>query len=105
MILFIFGCSGSSLPGAGFSLLAVSRGDSSCGAWAFFIAVASRVAEQGPKALGFSSCSSWALEHRLSSCAAWQMGSSRIRDRTRVSCIGRWILYHWAIREGQRLDS
>ena len=27
------------------------------------------------------------------------MGSSRIRDWTRVSCIGRWILYHWATRE------
>ena len=24
------------------------------------------------------------------------MGSSLIRDRTHVSCIGRWILYHWA---------
>ena len=27
------------------------------------------------------------------------VGSSWIRDRTRVSCIGGWILYHWAIRE------
>ena len=26
-------------------------------------------------------------------------GSSQPRDRTRVSCIGRWILYHWATRE------
>ena len=23
-------------------------------------------------------------------------GSSRIRDRTLISCVGRWILYHWA---------
>ena len=23
-------------------------------------------------------------------------GSSRLRDRTDVSCIGRWVLYHWA---------
>ena len=27
------------------------------------------------------------------------MGASRIRDWSRVSCIGRWILYHWATRE------
>ena len=27
------------------------------------------------------------------------VGSSWIRDQTHVSCIGRWILYHWAIRE------
>ena len=27
------------------------------------------------------------------------MGSSWTRDRTHVSCIGRWILYHWATRE------
>ena len=27
------------------------------------------------------------------------MGSSWARDGTHVSCIGRWIIYHWAIRE------
>ena len=26
-------------------------------------------------------------------------GSSQTRDQTQVSCIGRWILYHWATRE------
>ena len=26
-------------------------------------------------------------------------GSSQPRDRTHVSCIGRWILYHWSIEE------
>ena len=29
----------------------------------------------------------------------WHVGSSWIRDPTCVSSIGRWILYHWAIRE------
>ena len=54
---------------------------------------------------GFSSCGSRALEHRVSSCgnralfASRHVGSSRIRDWTCVSCIGRWILYHWATRE------
>ena len=29
-------------------------------------------------------------------------GSSRPRDQTRVSCIGRWILYHWATRRTEQ---
>ena len=33
----------------------------------------------------------------ISSCR----GSSRPRDPTHVSCTGRWIPYHWAIREAQ----
>ena len=33
----------------------------------------------------------------ISSCK----GSSRPRDWTCISCIGRWILYHWATREAQ----
>ena len=31
--------------------------------------------------------------------APWHVGSSRTRARTRVPCIGRWILNHCAIRE------
>ena len=27
--------------------------------------------------------------------------SSWVRDRTHISCIGRWVLYHWATREAQ----
>ena len=30
-------------------------------------------------------------------------GCSWLRDWTRVSCMGRWILYHWASREAQIL--
>ena len=33
--------------------------------------------------------------------AASSRGPSQPRDRTLVSCIGRWILYHWAAREAQ----
>ena len=29
-------------------------------------------------------------------------GSSRPRDQTRVSCIGRWVLYHWATRRTEQ---
>lgn len=31
----------------------------------------------------------------------FSIGSSQLRDWTRVSCIGRWILYHWATWEAQ----
>ena len=59
----------------------------------------------GVAACGLSSCGSQALEHRLSSCghmdlvAPWHVRSSQTRDRTRVSCTGRQVLYHWATRE------
>ena len=36
---------------------------------------------------------------RLGLVATQHVGFSRIRDGTHVSCISRWILYHWAIRE------
>ena len=44
--------------------------------------------------------------HGLSSCGAraklpcsmWDL-SSLTRDQTRISCIGRWILYHWTTKE------
>ena len=32
-------------------------------------------------------------------------GSSQFRDQTHVSCIGRWILYHWANRKAPWLFS
>ena len=47
-------------------------------------------------------------KHRLSSCgnrslvAPWPVGSSQTRDQTRVSCIGRPILYRSATREVQQ---
>ena len=30
---------------------------------------------------------------------AFSRGSSQPRDWTHISCIGRWVLYHWATRE------
>ena len=32
---------------------------------------------------------------------SFSKGSSWLMDRTHISCIGRWILYHWAMREAQ----
>ena len=37
--------------------------------------------------------------------APWHMESSRTRDQTRVSCIARRILYHWAAREAWKAES
>ena len=31
--------------------------------------------------------------------ALWHVGSSQTRNLTHVSCIGRWILYHWVTRK------
>ena len=59
----------------------------------------------GSRADGFSSYSLQALGHRLHRCGSlglvppWHVGSLWIQDRTRVSCIGRWMLYQWATRE------
>ena len=55
--------------------------------------------------VGFSSCGSWALEHRHSSCGPWLVACGIFPDQgsNHVSCIGRWILYHWATRKGPSL--
>ena len=39
---------------------------------------------------------------RTGSAALWPVGSSRTRDRTRVPCMGRQILYRWTTREVQK---
>ena len=31
--------------------------------------------------------------------APWRVESSQTRDRTHISCVGRWILNHWSTRE------
>ena len=101
IMLFIFGCAGSSLLCGHFSscgkqglLFSCSVRASRCNG---FSCCRARVLGHS----GFSSCSSQFLEHRLGSCGALglvalqHVGSSQIRDRTRFSCIGRQILHHW----------
>ena len=34
---------------------------------------------------------------------SFSIGSSQPRDQTHMSCIGRWILYHWTTREARYL--
>ena len=78
---------------AGFSLVAVSRGYSIVAEPGLLIVVAFLSAEQGSRARGLQSL------RRMGSVALLYVGSSRIRGQTCVSCVGRWILYHWAITE------
>ena len=86
----------------GFSSSCSERGLlSRCGGQASHCCCFSSCGAQALGCRGFSSCGTWthscsslALQHRLS----WHVGSSRIRDRTSVSYIGRWILHHWATR-------
>ena len=56
-------------------------------------------------------CRVWVLEHRLNSCGArvsllrgmWDL--RRAGDPTCISCIGRWILYHWATRKALFMET
>ena len=94
-------CSGFSLvvEGAGYSLVAVCR---------LLIMVASVVVKH-------MDSRAWTLELWLPGSRAqapwlcvglvalWHVGSSWTRDWTRISCTGRWILYHWATREAPKL--
>ena len=51
---------------------------------------------------GLGSCGSRTPEHRFNGggTKAWlPVGSSRTRDQTRASCLGRQILPHWTTRE------
>ena len=71
-----------------------------CGAWASHCGGLPREAW----ALGwegFSSCSSWALENlwHTGFDVLWHVGSSQTGDQTRISCLGRRVLYHWATME------
>ena len=103
--LFICGCAGSLLLRELFSI-AASRGYSLVVVQGFLIVVVPLFVEHGLYGAHTSvigthglSCGSQSLQRRLNSCgtlglaAPQYVGSSRIRDGTCVSCIGRQILY------------
>ena len=54
------------------------------------------IARQAPLTMGFSQSRILEWVATVSSKA-----SSQPRDWTHISCIGRWILYHWATREAR----
>ena len=83
-----FGCAGSSLL-RGLSLVVASWGCSSC---------CVRTSPYG----GFSCYRAQAQSSWLTGLAApWHVRSSKIRNRTRVSCTDRQILIHCTTREAQ----
>ena len=95
LILFIFGCVGSSLL-RGLSLVAASRGYSSLWCAGFSLWWLLLLRSTGCRSVGFSSCGSWAqqLWHtgsraqaqqlwRTGLVAPWHVGSFRTRDQTR----------------------
>ena len=103
--LSYFGSAGSSLLRVS-SLAVASRGSSLVTAHRPLIVVTSLDAERRlygmqasmVAACGLNSCGSQVREHRLNIwltgfVALWCVGSSRTRDRTHVSCIGRQVLY------------
>ena len=101
LYLLIFGHAGSWLPHRLFS----SCGDqgllSSCNVQPSHCGGLSCLRAQALRHAGFSSCGSQAPEQSrqlwcIDLVAPGHVGSSRIRDQTRVSCIGRQILYRWA---------
>ena len=97
---------------AGFPLVAASRGCSlavvlwCAGFWLGWLlllqSTGSRVRTD------FSSCGPWALDSSLNSLVHRGLAdprhvrSSGTRDRTRVPCLGRWVLNHWTTREVPR---
>ena len=88
--VFVFGCAGSLLLPGLFSTCGDWWLHSSCGA-------------QASHRSGFFCCGALACGLRISRCrdsvALPHVGSSRTRDRTHVSCTGRWIPYRWATRD------
>ena len=54
---------------------------------------------QAPVAVAPTLSSTGSIMWCVGLVAQQNVGFSQIRDQTHVSCIGRWILYHRAIRE------
>ena len=86
---------------------------SSCSEWRPLSSCGARASRGG---VGFSSCGRWAQQLQFLGSRAqaqplccqgltvpWYVGHSQVRDRTCVSCIGRWTLHHWAIREALKI--
>ena len=107
IFLFIFGCVESSLLCAGFLQLLRAGATLCCGAHVphcggFSCCGAQALGTRASVvvARGFSSCGTQAQQLWFTGLVAPRhVGSSRIRARTRVPCIGRQILNHCTTRE------
>ena len=100
------------VAGHGLSLVVVSGGYSSLHCAGFSLQWLLLLQSTGSRRTGFSSCVTgaqqlWLTGSRVQAQQLWRtglvaprhVGSSRIRDRTRVPCIGRRFLNHCATRQ------
>ena len=101
IILFIFGCAGSSLLCGLFSSCSKWGLLSSRSLWASHCGGSSCCGEPALGHKGFRSCSAWALEHS-SVVVAWGLRCSvacgslpRSGIKPVFLAFGKWILYHW----------
>ena len=114
--LFIFGCTRYSLLHELFSSCSEQDQPFNCHMQASYCHGLSCCRAQALGHAGFSSCSMQTQQLLPSGSRAqvqqlwhrglvtlWNVGSSQIRDRTCVSCLGRQVLYHWATREALNL--
>ena len=84
----------------GLSLVAAGGGYSSLQHTGFSLRWLLLLRRMGPRCTGFSSCGTWAQQLWLAGLVAPRhVGSSQIRARTRVPCIGRRILNYCTTRE------
>ena len=118
IIYLFFDCAGLSLLHAGF--LWLQRVGAILQLWytGFSLQRFLLLQSTGSRCTGFSSCGVWAQQWQLmgsrawvqqSWCtglvALWHVESSWTRNRTYVSCIGRWILNHCTTREVPQIFS
>ena len=82
------------------------RAFSSCGKWGPLFITVRRPHYRGLSCCGAQAPDAQAQQLWLTGPAApWHVGSSQTRARTRVPCIGRQILNHWATREAPIIPS
>ena len=116
MIFFFFWLRWVFVAARRLSLVAASEGYSSLRCTGFSLLWLLLLQSTGSRCAGFSSCGMraqqlWLAGSRAQAQQLWRkgfvaprhVGSSRTRARTRVPCIGRWILNHCATREVPRM--
>ena len=96
--VFILAARWASFAAHGLSSCSERASGCSCREWA----LGTRLQEVWPRGPGVSATGSRAQSPWLwpmGLAAPWHVASPWTSDGTRISCIDRWILYHWTTRE------